>query len=92
MTAAQLRKRIDGRLLDEIKELQFPSAAMLNRVEATLRDRDALASYAEILVAKVEATQFPSVALLNRLEGLLARLERQERAEAAQRDDRDELD
>ena len=89
MTAAQLRKRLDDRFLDEIEELQFPSASMLNRVESTLRDRDALARYAEMLVDKVEATQFPSVSLLDRLDGVLARLEQYERAEAERDDDED---
>jgi hypothetical protein len=91
MTAAQLRKRLDDRFLGEIEELKFPSASMLNRVESTLRDRDALAGYAELLVEKVEATQFPSVSMLKRIDGVLARLEQQERAErAAEREDEED--
>jgi hypothetical protein len=92
MTAAQLRKRLDDRFLGEIEELQFPSASMLDRVESTLRDRDALEKYAELLVEKVEATQFPSVSLLKRIDGVLARLEQQEQAQAAYDREDDEED
>jgi hypothetical protein len=82
MNAAELRERINDRLLREIDELDFPSVAMLDRVESALDDRGALASYTEVLVKKVEATQFPSVALLNRLDRLIARLDAAERAQA----------
>ena len=82
MNAAELRERINDKLLREIGELDFPSVAVLDRVESVLDDREALASYAEVLVKKVEATQFPSIALLNRLDRLIARLDEAECAQA----------
>ena len=81
MSAAEPRERITKSLVDEIKQLQYPSVTMLNRVEGTLSSRDALAAYAESLVEKIEATRFPSVSLLNRLDGLLDRLEQAEQQE-----------
>ena len=81
MDAAELRERITKRLLDEIEELQYPSTTMLDRVEERLPDRDAVASYAEILAKKVEGTRFPSISLLNRLDRLASRLEQEEQRE-----------
>jgi hypothetical protein len=70
-----------------IEESPFPSTQMLDRVETSLSDRDALADYAEMLVKKVEDTRFPSTQLLKRIDETLARLEQQERLEAARGDD-----
>jgi hypothetical protein len=81
MTATQLRERITKNLLKEIEEMQFPSSSMLNRAEAALNDREALAGYAETLIEKLEATRFPSTDLLNRLDAVLGRLEQAEQQE-----------
>ncbi len=80
MTAAQLRARLTRRFVDEIDELKYPSTSMLERVESRLDDPETLASYIESLVRKVEDTRFPSVSMLQRIDGLIARLERAERA------------
>jgi hypothetical protein len=85
MSAADLRKRITKKLVDDIEQVQFPSVAMLDRVESTLRDRDSMADYAETLIEKVEATRFPSPTLLNRLDAVLARLEQAEQQEQERR-------
>lgn len=84
MGATQLRERIAKRFLDEIADSQFPSPAMLDRLESTLTDRETLEDYAESLVEKVEATRFPSTALLSRLDQVLARLDQEEQRERAQ--------
>ena len=81
MTAAELRKRIAKRLLDELSEVQYPSAGMLDRVEKTLGSRDAFADYVETLIEKVEAERFPSVSVLDRIDGLIGRLEQLEQQE-----------
>lgn len=81
MSAAQLRKRVAKRLLDELGEVQYPSAGMLDRVEQTLGSRDALADYVETLIAKVESERFPSVSMLDRINGLIGRLEQLEQQE-----------
>ncbi len=93
MSAADLRERVTGSLLREIEEVQHPSVTMLNRVEATMENREDLADYIEVLVEKVEASRYPSIAMLNRLDGLLAQLEQAERRErqaAAQADGRED--
>ena len=82
MNASQLRERVTKSLLDEIEEAQFPSVTMMNRLEGTLVDPDALGQYAEILVEKVQATRFPSISMLNRVDAVLARLEQAERVQA----------
>ena len=79
MDSAALRQRITKKLLDEIEEVQFPSSAMLNRLEERLATYDDVADYAEALVDKVEATRFPSVDLMKRIDRLLAQLEQAER-------------
>ena len=94
MTAAELRDRLSSRFLNEISESQFPSSSMLNRVEAELQDREALAGYVEVLVEKVEASRFPSVDLLKRIDRLTARLDQLEQREraAAARERRESYD
>lgn len=92
-TAKDLRKRITDSLLEEIREVQYPSTTMLDRVEPALADVEDLSAYVEVLVEKVEATKFPSISLLNRLDGLFGQLEqleqqqRQRRQAEASRDD-----
>ena len=54
---------------------------MMNRAEASLDGREALADYAETLIDKLEATRFPSTDLLNRLDAVLGRLEQAEQQE-----------
>jgi hypothetical protein len=84
MNASHLRERLTKHLLDEIGQVQFPSATMLNRVEAELWSAEALADYAEILVEKVEATRFPSISMLDRIGAVIARLEEAEQREQLQ--------
>ena len=81
MNASQIRERLTTSLLDEIGELEYPSVTMMNRVEGMLEGPDALGTYAEILVEKVEATRFPSISMLNRIDSVVARLQQAERAE-----------
>ncbi|MFL5926887.1 MAG: hypothetical protein ACJ77E_08135 [Gaiellaceae bacterium] len=83
--AAALRKRITDKLVGDVSEAMYPSATMLNRVEAALATPDDLAEYAETLVEKVEATRFPSADMLKRLDGLVTRLEALERQQQQRR-------
>jgi hypothetical protein len=57
----------------------------VDRAEAALASQDDLATYAEVLVKKVEATKYPSISLLNRIDGLLGQLEQAERREQMER-------
>jgi len=57
--------------LDDIGEITYPSATILDRVQARLATPDDLPAYAETLVEEVEETKHPSRQLLNRLDGWL---------------------
>jgi hypothetical protein len=85
MSALSLRRRVHGHLLDEVRDVQFPSVTMLNRVEAAIVTREQLEEYIEALVERVEGTHYPSVALLNRIDATLERLEELERIEQVSR-------
>ena len=82
MDSTALRQRVTNKLLHEIDDVQYPSSAMLNRLEERLASYDDVAGYAEALVEKVEATRFPSVDLMKRIDRLLEQLERAERQRA----------
>lgn len=79
MDSAELRHRVTKKLADEIQDVQFPSSAMLNRLEERLRTYEDVAGYANFLVEKVEATRFPSVDLMKRIDRMLEQLEQAER-------------
>jgi hypothetical protein len=87
-TAKDLRKRITDSLLEEIREVQYPSTTMLDRVEPALGPQE-LSDYVEVLVEKIEATKYPSISLLNRLEGLLGQLEQFEQQQQRQQEESD---
>jgi hypothetical protein len=73
--AQTLRRRIADSLLDKIKEEQYPSVTMMNRVESVIsNDREELSDYAEVLLEKVEESRFPSIDMLKRLDRLAAQL------------------
>jgi hypothetical protein len=88
-TAKDLRRRITGSLLKEIREVQYPSTTMLDRAEPALAGPEDLSDYIEVLVEKVEATQFPSISLLNRLDGLLTQLEQLEQQQQQRQQQRE---
>jgi hypothetical protein len=75
MEAAALRQVLVDKMLHQIEDETYPSATMMNRVEATLETREQVEEYAKILVAKVTSTDFPSTDMLNRIDALLDRLE-----------------
>jgi hypothetical protein len=71
----ELRRSVADTLLDKMKDEQFPSVTMMNRVEAVIgQDPEALSDYAEMLLAKIRASRFPSIDLLNRLDRLAGQL------------------
>ena len=73
--ASELRQKVLDRLLDEIKDEQYPSVTFLDRVEAELRTRDQVLEYAQILLDKIQASRYPSISMLNRFDAVLARVE-----------------
>jgi hypothetical protein len=75
MEAAAIRQVLVDKMLQQIEDETYPSAAMMNRFEATLETQDEVEEYVKILVAKVTSTEFPSTDMLNRIDALLERLE-----------------
>jgi hypothetical protein len=61
-------------LFDKVREDQYPSGELLDRIERSLATREQASEYLELLVGKVDATQYPSHQLLDRIERLARRM------------------
>ena len=61
-------------LFDRMRDDQYPSGELLDRIEAALPDRERAQEYFEILVSKVEDSRYPSHQLLDRVERLAQQL------------------
>lgn len=61
-------------LFDKVREDQYPSGELLDRIEAALADREHAQEYLEILVSKIDNTRYPSHQLLDRVERLARRM------------------
>jgi hypothetical protein len=66
----QLQDALYGILIDKIRRDHYPSATMMNIVEAGMDERQ-LRDYAEALLDKVADDEFPSIDLIKRLTNLL---------------------
>ena len=75
MNGSALQQRLMDGLIGRVKEETFPSVTMMNRIEASLRTREQVEEYGEILLEKIEATRFPSISMLSRFDNLVAMLE-----------------
>ncbi len=67
---ANAQNRYFETLMDQVREVQYPSVEILDRIERTLESRDQLEEYLGILFERVESCQYPSKQLLDRLERL----------------------
>lgn len=74
--ATDQRQRYIDVLMERIREGEYPSTELLDRVEASFRSWDEVTSYLEILFEKVEASQYPSKQLLDRIDRLTAAMAR----------------
>lgn len=70
-----LRGRLDHILLKRIHDSEYPSQALMDRIEQTLSDRDQAILYAHVLLHKIARTRYPSLHLLDRLSALISRIE-----------------
>ena len=61
-------------LFDKVRDDQYPSGELLDRIERALANREQAAQYLEILVDKVDTTHYPSHQLLDRIERLARRM------------------
>jgi hypothetical protein len=57
-------------LFDKVREDQYPSGELLDRIEGALASREHAAEYLDLLVSKVESCRYPSHQLLDRIERL----------------------
>ncbi len=67
----ELHDRYIALLIDRVCEPRYPSAAMMDRAERSIRDRDQATTYVEALLDKVEQDRYPSPAMLDRIARLL---------------------
>jgi hypothetical protein len=47
---------------------------MMNRIEASLRTREQVEEYGEVLLEKIEASRFPSISMMDRFDSVVAKL------------------
>lgn len=71
MSAEELRGRYLGVLLDRLEETRYPSAAMLDRIEAAIGDRRTAEAYVGALIDHLDEDQYPSPAMIDRVRRLL---------------------
>jgi hypothetical protein len=61
-------------LFDKVREDQYPSGELLDRIESSLATRGHAQEYLQLLVEKVEDSRYPSHQLLDRIERLAQRI------------------
>ena len=61
-------------LFDKVREDQYPSGELLDRIEGALANREQVEQYLEILVSKVDDSRYPSHQLLDRIERMAQRM------------------
>jgi hypothetical protein len=73
MATTSVRDKYVELLFDKVREDQYPSGELLDRIEAALATRSQAEEYLAILVEKVEDSRYPSHQLLDRIERLARR-------------------
>ena len=74
MSVEKLRSRYLKVLLDQFEETQYPSAPMMDRIEAAISDRETAEAYVKMLIDRVEQSRYPSPPMVDRVRGLLSAL------------------
>ena len=67
---SDLRDRYMELLLERIREDQYPSGELMDRVEAAFTTREHVEAYLEVLLEKVDETWYPSKQMLDRINRL----------------------
>lgn len=57
-------------LMSQVRDVQYPSSEIMDRLESNLATREQLEQYLELLLERVESCQYPSKQLLDRLDRL----------------------
>jgi hypothetical protein len=76
MASESLRERYVSILVDRLNETAYPSAPMMDRIEAAIVDRGTAEQYLSVLLERVAQDRYPSPTMLERLNGLIATFER----------------
>jgi hypothetical protein len=74
MATASAQDRYLELLFDKVREDQYPSGELLDRIEAAIKSREQAGEYLDLLVSKVDDTRYPSHQLLDRIERLARRI------------------
>lgn len=72
-------------LLRELEGSDFPSPALLDRIERMISNREELERYTAILTRKVRGQEFPSGHMQDRVERLLKLLQHQDQLQDTQK-------
>jgi hypothetical protein len=76
MSASELRNDHIDLLMEYVRNSNYPSGELLNRIEGSLRTEEQAERYVELLREKVRVAQIaPSLHLLNRIDRVINRLE-----------------
>jgi hypothetical protein len=62
-----LRSRSMHVLLDQVASAKYPSVSMMNRVEASVADRETATRYVGLLLDALERDRYPSPTMLDRV-------------------------
>ncbi len=73
--AESLRARYIGLLLERLSDTRYPSAPILDRIEAAITDRDQAEAYVGQLLGLIEQDSYPSPEMLGRIHNLVAIIE-----------------
>lgn len=68
------QERYHEMLMRRIREDRFPSAQLLDRIEAGLATSDQFVDYMDLLLEKIDDSWYPSRALMDRAERLFSRV------------------
>lgn len=72
MRAEDLRRRYENVLISRLRETKYPSATMLDQIEASITDRKAAEEYVNELINRLEGDRYPSPPMVARVRTLLA--------------------
>ncbi len=78
MPAKDLRERYVEILLERFRDTSFPSAPMMDRIEAAITDRPTAEQYVGELLDTIDEADFPSPQMLERVNKLMMVLEESE--------------
>lgn len=74
-----LRRRTNQVLMNQVASARYPSPTMMDRIEASIEDRETATEYVSLLIDRIEQDDYPSMMLFDRVVGLIRILEQSDR-------------